>query len=81
MIKPEGIKPQKQLFHNVKIDVYPTKASLEDITYWRDNLRTVLSFSLLKKECKKEKQNSPSEKSAKGNIKYRRKEGRRVPAG
>lgn len=54
MIDLEGVKPKKQLFHNVKIDVYPTKASLEDITYWRDNLRTILSFSLLKKKHKKE---------------------------
>jgi ParB-like chromosome segregation protein Spo0J len=53
MFKTKGIKPEKKLFHNIWIDVYPTKVEFEKIQFWKDNLRTILSFDLLKKKYKK----------------------------
>ncbi len=50
MISIRNIKPEKKLFHNEKIDVYPTKVPLEKIEFWAENLRTLLSFSLLEKK-------------------------------
>jgi hypothetical protein len=46
-------KPIKKLFHNVEINVYPAIVPLESITYWKENLRTLLSFKLLEKKHKK----------------------------
>jgi len=55
MFKTKGLKSEKQLFHNVWIDVYPDKVKFEKIHFWKDNLRTILSFDLLKKEHNKKK--------------------------
>lgn len=61
MIDIKGIKPEKQLFHNVEIDVYAKKVPLEEIAFWPENLRTVLSFSLLTKKFKGELSDIPME--------------------
>ena len=44
------IAPEKRLFHNVRIEVYPKTISFEKIEFWKENYRTILSFDLLKKE-------------------------------
>ena len=54
MISIKGIKPVKQLFHNIYIDVYPKDVHFEEINYWKDNLRTILPFSLLQKKYNKD---------------------------
>ncbi len=53
MISTKNITPEKKLFHNEKINVYPTNVPIEEITFWKENLRTMLSFTLLQKEYKK----------------------------
>jgi len=54
MISIKGIRPVKQLFHNIYINVYPKEVRFEKIAFWKYNLRTVLPFSLLEKEFNKE---------------------------
>lgn len=49
----QGIEPTKQLFHNEWIDVYPKKVSFDEITYWPQNLRTILAFEMLEAATKK----------------------------
>ncbi|MDD4178648.1 MAG: hypothetical protein PHH14_01175 [Candidatus Margulisbacteria bacterium] len=46
-------RPEKKIFHNEKVDVYPTKVKFENISFWKENLRTMLSFELMAKEYKK----------------------------
>ncbi|MFH0860575.1 MAG: ParB/RepB/Spo0J family partition protein [Candidatus Altiarchaeota archaeon] len=53
MVSIEGIEPVEQLFHNVRINVYPKKVRFEDIKFWKENLRTLLAFELLEKESNK----------------------------
>ena len=53
MIDISNIKPEKKLFHNEQIDVYPTSVPIEEIKFWKENLRTMLSFTLLEKRFKK----------------------------
>ena len=53
MINIKGIAPEKKLFHNIEVKVYPTTVKLEKISYWEGNLRTLLSFSMLQKRDKK----------------------------
>jgi hypothetical protein len=55
-----GVTPEKRLFHNAKIEVYPTKVSFEKIEFWKENYRTVLSFDLLKKEFEQIKESKIS---------------------
>lgn len=52
-ISTKGISPQKKLFHNEFIDVYPSVLSLDDIEYWRENNRTIFTFERLEKIKKK----------------------------
>jgi len=61
MIDINGVTPEQKLFHNIRINVYPTEVRLEDISYWKENLRTLLSFSLLEKKNKKELSKIPLE--------------------
>lgn len=53
LVSTRGIKPEKQLFHNILINVYPKKVRFEDIAFWKDNLRNMLSFELLEKKYNK----------------------------
>ncbi|MBU1692458.1 MAG: ParB N-terminal domain-containing protein [Verrucomicrobia bacterium] len=46
-ISTRGIQPQRQLFHNKRLDVYPTEVKFEDIVFWPENYRTILPFDLL----------------------------------
>jgi hypothetical protein len=52
-IDVSGIKPRKELFHNEKVDVYPRTLKFEEIKFWPDNLRTILTFDLLKSQNNK----------------------------
>lgn len=52
-ISTKGIKPEKRLFHNIKLDVYPKKISFEKIEFWRKNYRTILHIELLEAQKKK----------------------------
>jgi hypothetical protein len=47
------ISPQKQLFHNQKLNVYPKNLKFEDILFWPENYRTVLAFDILEAQEKK----------------------------
>lgn len=49
----KGIKPEKHIFHNEPLDVYPTKVNFEEIYFWPENYRTVLHFDLLEAQKKK----------------------------
>lgn len=53
-INTQSIQPQKRLFHNVSVDVYPKQVPFEDIHFWPDNLRTILDFDILKSQKKKD---------------------------
>ncbi len=53
MVSTKGIKAEKQLFHNILINVYTKKVSFENISFWKHNLRTMLSFELLEKKYNK----------------------------
>lgn len=55
-----GITPEKRLFHNVRIEVYPKTISFEKIEFWEENYRTILSFDLLKKEFEKKEKSQIS---------------------
>jgi len=46
-INVSKIKPEKKLFHNEKINVYPRTLKFQQISYWPENLRTILAFDLL----------------------------------
>lgn len=47
IIATDGIQPQKKLFHNERIDVYPTNLPLDKILYWPENNRTIFTFERL----------------------------------
>ena len=47
-ISVDGITPVEQLFHNERLNVYPTRLKFADIEFWQDNLRTMLAFDVLK---------------------------------
>jgi len=42
-------KAQKKLFHNERINVYPTNLSLDEIRFWPDNNRTLFTFDRLRR--------------------------------
>jgi len=42
-------KAQKKLFHNERINVYPTSLSLDKIQYWPQNNRTLFTFDRLRR--------------------------------
>lgn len=48
-----GITPQKKLFHNEWLDVYPTTLPLSAIEFWKENNRTIFTFERLQIEKKK----------------------------
>lgn len=52
-IDTSKITPQKKLFHNVLVDVYPTTLALDDIKYWKENNRTLFSFEILQRQKQK----------------------------
>jgi hypothetical protein len=47
------IKSEKRLFHNIWLDVYPTKVRFEKIYFWPRNYRTVLHFDILEAQKNK----------------------------
>ena len=53
MISVKGLTPEVKNFHNTRITVYPRKLKLEEISYWKENNRTVLQFDILSLELKK----------------------------
>ncbi|MDP3742717.1 MAG: ParB/RepB/Spo0J family partition protein [Methylotenera sp.] len=53
-ISLENIQPQKKLFHNQLMDVYPTELPLDRIDFWKDNNRTIFTFEKLRRIKKKE---------------------------
>lgn len=52
-ISTEGITPQKKLFHNEWIDVYPTSLPLDNIHFWPENNRTIFTFERLCRQAGK----------------------------
>jgi hypothetical protein len=52
-ITTEGIEPQKKLFHNEWLDVYPTTLPLSAIEFWKENNRTIFTFERLQIEKNK----------------------------
>ena len=42
-------KAQKKLFHNERINVYPTILPLDEIHFWADNNRTLFTFDRLRR--------------------------------
>jgi ParB-like chromosome segregation protein Spo0J len=52
-IETKNISPQRKLFHNEFINVYPTTLALDKIEFWRDNNRTIFTFERLEKIKKK----------------------------
>lgn len=46
----KGIKPEKKLFHNIRLPVYPKTVNFSEIEYWPENLRTELDFDLLEEK-------------------------------
>ena len=52
-ISTSDIQPQKQLFHNQKLNVYPKKIKFEDIKFWPNNSRTELAFDILEAQKNK----------------------------
>lgn len=49
-ISTKGITPQKKLFHNEWLDVYPTSLHLSAIEFWKENNRTIFTFERLQIE-------------------------------
>lgn len=49
----KDLLPQKQLFHNQQLDVYPTNMKFEDIVFWPKNFRTILAFDILEAQKNK----------------------------
>jgi len=49
----KGIKPEKHIFHNEPLDVYPTRISFSKIDFWPENYRTVLHFDILEAQKNK----------------------------
>ena len=49
----EGIKPEKHMFHNKPLDVYPTQINFSEIDFWPENYRTVLHFDILEAQKNK----------------------------
>jgi hypothetical protein len=49
----EGIKPEKHMFHNKPLDVYPTQVNFSEIDFWPENYRTVLHFDILEAQKNK----------------------------
>ena len=49
-IATDGIKPQKKLFHNEWLNVYPTSLPLSAIEFWKENNRTIFTFERLQIE-------------------------------
>lgn len=46
-ITTDGINPQKKLFHNEWINVYPINLPLSSINYWKENNRTIFTLERL----------------------------------
>lgn len=46
-IATDGIKPQRKLFHNEWINVYPTNLPISGIQFWKNNNRTIFTFERL----------------------------------
>lgn len=52
-ISTKGITPQKKLFHNEWLDVYPTSLPLSGIEFWKENNRTTFTFERLQIDKRK----------------------------
>lgn len=46
-IVTDDIEPQRKLFHNEWINVYPTNLPLDRIKFWKENNRTIFTFERL----------------------------------
>lgn len=60
-IATDGIKPQKKLFHNEWIDVYPISLPLSSIHYWPENNRTIFTFERLCRQAGRQLNNLSTE--------------------
>jgi ParB-like chromosome segregation protein Spo0J len=54
VLSTKNIQPQKKLFHNQWVEVYPTELPLDSIEYWKENNRTIFTFQRLSRNLKKD---------------------------
>lgn len=50
LIRTSHLTPERRVFHNEHIDVYPTTLPLNKIRFWKENNRTLFSFEILQRE-------------------------------
>lgn len=50
VISTSGIKPEKRVFHNEPVNVFPKSLPLEKIHFWPENNRTLFSFEILQRK-------------------------------
>lgn len=50
LIRTSHIAPEKRVFNNEPIDIYPTSLPLKKIHFWPKNNRTLFSFEILQRE-------------------------------
>lgn len=43
----KGLSPKEKTFHDTAIQVYETEVNISNVTYWKENARTVFDFALL----------------------------------
>ena len=48
------LTPEKRVFHNVLVNVFPTTLPLNKITFWKENNRTLFSFEILQRRMGKD---------------------------
>lgn len=53
LISTEDIIPEEKLFHEERVNVYPTVLSLDQIHFWPENNRTIFTFERLESDTKK----------------------------
>lgn len=49
-IPTSKLTPEKRVFHNVVVNVYPTMLPLNKIHFWRENNRTLFSFEIFQRQ-------------------------------
>jgi hypothetical protein len=49
-IRTDDVKPQRKLFHNEWINVYPKTLSLNQIKFWPEYNRTIFTFERLARD-------------------------------
>lgn len=60
-ISTENIQPEKKLFHDIFVDVYPKRMPLKDIDFWIENGRTLFTFERLCREKDKKLEDIPAD--------------------